>query len=113
MSSPTQRIGPGRIWLDQTGRFRYNSGMNDLVSTLLNAVPESLRDLRAKIVDVKWAPPAFNEDNCISFTMNGQRRIGFLKGRNADLILTGDPEPDAAIALRTFLDGDTELVKWG
>jgi len=62
--------------------------------------------LRDTITDVHWYVGA----DSISFKVAGKPYTGFLRGRNADLVLSGVQEIDASIAVRVLVDGDAEPI---
>lgn len=63
------------------------------------------KELRDEFSGVRWASVEENEGDCIEFTLRGKQYIGELKGRNAGLVMTPDPDQRAAVALRVLLDG--------
>lgn len=64
-------------------------------------------ELREQITDVRWGSCADGQDR-ITFTLQGTPMVGILRGRNRNLMLTGNPDSDSAVAIRVFLDGDIE-----
>jgi hypothetical protein len=88
--------------------------MNALVEEFRKALYESLTQTRSRITGVRYGPltyePLFRgsvgTEDRIFFEIDGEPHLGILRGRNRDLILTGDAEMDAAIVLRVMLDGD-------
>lgn len=87
-----------------------------LVSEMLEGARQSCEDLRASIVNVKFA--GFSADySCqlVSFeivegTHKGGKFIGKLRGRNADLCLGFGEEQDKGIAARVLIDGDAKRI---
>lgn len=60
-------------------------------------------DVAARVTTVRWADADSRFD--ITFDFDGEPYHANLRGRNADLILTGGPT-DARVAVRALLDGD-------
>jgi len=78
--------------------------MNAIVAEMLNAAADSVEELRTRFDSVRLGPIVGNYET-IAFKFDGKPYTGTLRGRNADLCVGFDPESDAAIALRVFLDG--------
>lgn len=70
---------------------------------MLNAfgktVTEGVQQIRERISGVRWSGDG------IRFELDGVSHDGILKGRNADLLLTGVTDVDAGVAARVLLDG--------
>lgn len=64
----------------------------------------SLAELRERISDVRY------EGEGVAFTFDGRAYVGALRARNRDLILTGSRQADAAVSLRSLLDGDANVA---
>ena len=75
-----------------------------VVREMIGAAQTSVEALRGRISNVKWGDAEKNE---ITFDFDGKPHIGKLRGRNADLLLSGkSTEADRAVALRVLLDSD-------
>lgn len=75
--------------------------MKEIVQTLIQTVQTSAEALRARISNVQYGDVASNQ---IKFQLDGKSMVGYLKGRNADLLLGFGTEQDKAIACRVLLD---------
>ena len=82
--------------------------MSKLIAEMISAGYAAVDDLRERISGVRYGSCSDGK-NRILFTFYGEPYVGILRGRNADWVLTGGAQ-DRALALRTFLDGDAELV---
>lgn len=72
-----------------------------LVAEMVNAAADSLAEIRGRVSNVRYAA---GPDYAITFELDGQQYRGLLRGRNLNAVLIGD-ERDAALAVRTILDG--------
>ena len=66
--------------------------------------------MRDRITNVKLAPYDGSPLERINFQLDGEPYVGTLKGRNRDLMLGFGEEQDKVIALRVFLDGDSQKI---
>ena len=66
--------------------------------------------MRNRISNVKLALYDGSPLERINFQLDGEPYVGTLKGRNRDLMLGFGEEQDKAIALRVFLDGDSQKI---
>lgn len=80
-----------------------------LLNSMHEAVWSALEDIRYRISDVRWGSVRDGKDR-IAFIFDGEPCTAVLRGRNQDLVLTGDPDSDASVALRCILDGDMEIM---
>lgn len=78
-----------------------------LIGGMIAGGLRAVDELREQITDVRLGSCADGQDR-ITFTLNGKPMAGILRGRNRDLMLTGNPDSDTSVALRCFLDGDIE-----
>ena len=92
----------------ETGQAEV-AGVPPIVKEMIGAVQKSTAELRNRITNVKYGSAERNE---ITFDFDGKPHVGTLKGRNADLVLSGkNTQGDRAVALRTLLDGDAKPVE--
>lgn len=75
-----------------------------MLNAIGGTVAQSVRQIRDRISTVGW------HGNGIRFSLDGVVHDGDLKGRNADCMLCGVPEIDAALAARVLLDGHARPV---
>jgi hypothetical protein len=83
--------------------------MKTLVGELNNTVLDSVAQMRGRISNVRYGKVE-NDQNVILFSFDGIPHKGILRGRNNDLVLGFGAEQDKAIALRVFLDGNSEKL---
>jgi len=80
--------------------------MSPLVKAMLAAGNQSLAEFRRDIRNVKWSDVDGEFD--FTFTLRDVPYGGVMRGRNADLVVTGNLAYDVTIALRVLLDGDAK-----
>lgn len=88
-----------------------------IITAMLDAAQDAVRQLREAIINVKPAGFAGGYSHQIfTFEITGDKHkngkfLGALKGRNEDLCLGFSVEADKGIAARVFLDGDAYEIK--
>ena len=90
---------------DQPSETRYEPA-GPLVKVMAKALSRSLDELSSRIQNVRWGPIGREEEDVILFEIDGQTWRGKLQGRNKDLVVSGNPELDAKVALRTLVDNN-------
>jgi hypothetical protein len=76
-----------------------------LLQEIMQTLHFSMNDIAERIDDVRYGNV---EDNSIFISLDGKTLKGYFRGRNQNLILTGDKKTDKRIAVRVLLDDDFE-----
>lgn len=80
------------------------------LQTFGEAFGASMAQLRERVTDVRYV--TWDGHDGITFTLDGRRKYrGELKGRNRELMLTGNAYHDVAIAVRVLLDKHATEIK--
>jgi hypothetical protein len=83
--------------------------MAPIIVEMIGVVYKSIDDLKSRLTDIHWGPIENNID-VIYFNLDGQKKAGYLRGRNRNLMIGLNEEADKAIVVRIILDGDMKDV---
>mgnify|MGYP000845510605 CR=1 FL=1 len=81
----------------------------ELTLAMMDTLIESIQEIKAGITDVVSGDLEDDVDTVL-FKYQGRPYKGYLKGRNAEVVVGVSPEADKAIALRVWIDGHASPI---